>query len=139
MLSVVGKIYAGTLVDKFRTVTLGLIDDEQEVFRAGRESVEKIFTLKQIGEKAQEKKRREYVGFIDLEKSYDMVNRETLRQVLRMYDILVKHVSGIKSIYVDSSACVRVKWSESERFRIDSGVRHYVLCFLGCSMYIWME
>ena len=34
-----------------------------------------------------------------------------------------KLLSGIKSMYVDSSACVRVKVDESERFRIDSGVR----------------
>ena len=34
---------------------------------------EMIFTLKQIGEKAREKKRRVYVSFIDLEKAYDMV------------------------------------------------------------------
>ena len=27
-----------------------------------------------------------YVGFIDLEKAYDMINREVLWQVLRMYD-----------------------------------------------------
>ena len=34
-----------------------------------------------------------------------------------------KLLSGIKSMYVDSSACVRVKGGESELFRIDSGVR----------------
>ena len=28
-----------------------------------------------------------YVGFIDLEKAYDNVNREALWQVLRMYDV----------------------------------------------------
>ena len=32
-------------------------------------------------------------------------------------------MSGIKSMYVDSSVCVRVKGGDSERFRIDSGVR----------------
>ena len=32
-------------------------------------------------------------------------------------------MSGIKSIYVDISACVKVKGDESEQFRIDSGVR----------------
>ena len=34
-----------------------------------------------------------------------------------------KLLSGIQSMYVDSSACVRVKVGESERFRIGSGVR----------------
>ena len=33
------------------------------------------------------KKRRVYVGLIDLEKAYDRVNREALWQVLRMYDV----------------------------------------------------
>ena len=43
--------------------------------------------LEQIGEKAREKNRRVYVGFIDLEKAYDRGNREALGQVLRMYDV----------------------------------------------------
>ena len=32
-------------------------------------------------------------------------------------------MSGFKSMHVDSSACVRVKLGESERFRVDSRVR----------------
>ena len=40
-------------------------------FRAARECVDQIFTLKQRGEKAKEKKRRVYVGFIDLKKAYE--------------------------------------------------------------------
>ena len=42
---------------------------------------------KQTGEKARDKKRRVYVSFIDLEKACDRINRETLWQVLRMYDV----------------------------------------------------
>ena len=63
------------------------------------------------------------MGFIDLEKAYDGVNKEALWQVLRMYDVGSKLLSGIKSMYVDSSACVEVKGAESEWFRIDSGVK----------------
>ena len=85
LLSVVGKIYAWILVDKVRKVTESLIDDEQRGFRAGRVCVDQIFTLKQIGEKAREKKLRVYVGFMNLEKAYDKDNREALWQVLRMY------------------------------------------------------
>ena len=33
-----------------------------------------------------------------------------------------KLLSGIKSMYVDSLACVRIKGGESEQFWIDSGV-----------------
>ena len=78
LLIVDGKIYAGNLVDRVRRVTGGLIDDEQRGFREGRGCVDQIFTLKQIGEKAREKKRSVYVGFMDLEKAYDRVNREAL-------------------------------------------------------------
>ena len=72
------------------------------------------------------------MGFIDLEKVYDRVNRKALLQVLRMYDVGGKLLSGIKSMYVDSSACVRVKVGQSDQFRIDSGVRQ------GCIMSLWL-
>ena len=55
------------------------------------------------------------MGFIDLEKAYDRVNWEALWQVLRMYDVGGKLLSGIKGIYADLSACVMVKWGESDR------------------------
>ena len=92
--------------------------------------------LEQIGEKAREQKRRVYMGLIDLEKAYDRVISEALWQVLRMYDVL----RGIKSVYVESSACVGLKEGECERFGIDSRVRQ------GCiispwlfNVYMWME
>ena len=73
----------------------------------GRGCVNQIFTLKQIGEKAREKN-VVYVGFIDLENAYERINREALWQVLRMY-VGGKLLSAIKSMFVDSLACVRVK------------------------------
>ena len=51
-------------------MTEGLTDDEEGGFRARKGCVDQIFSLKKIGEKAQEKK-RVYVGFMDLEKAYD--------------------------------------------------------------------
>ena len=38
-------------------------------------------------------------------------------------NVCSKLLSGIKSRYVNSLACARVKWGESECFRIDSGVK----------------
>ena len=61
MLSLVGKIYAGIRVYRARKVTKGLIEDEQRAFRAGKRCVDQIFTLKEISEKAQQKKNVEYM------------------------------------------------------------------------------
>ena len=44
-----------------------------------------------------------------------------------MYAVGGELLSGIKSIYVDILACVRVKGGESEWIRIDGG----------SSMYVW--
>ena len=41
---------------------------------------------------------RVYVGFMDLEKAYDRINREALWQVLRMYEVGGKLLNGIKSV-----------------------------------------
>ena len=50
-----------------------------------------------------------YVGYMDLEKTYNRVyNKEALWQVLRMYEVGGKLLSRVKGMYVDSSACVRV-------------------------------
>ena len=73
-----------------------MIGDVKGGFKAGREYVDQIFNLKQIGEKAREKICRVYVGFMDLEKAYERVNREALWQVLRMYGVGGKLLNGIK-------------------------------------------
>ena len=68
------------------------------------------------------------MGFMELEKAYNRVNRETLWQVLRIYDVGGKLLNDINSIFVNNIACVRVKGGESECLRINSGVKQ------GCIM-----
>ena len=75
---------------------------------------------------------------MDLEEAYDNIKREAVWQVLRMYNGGRKLLNGIKSMYVNSLTCVRVKGGESECFRINIGVRwvyHVPLasqCVYGC-------
>ena len=73
-----------------------------------------------------------YMGFMDLEKAYDRVNREALCKVLRMYDVGDKLLNGIKSVYVKSLACARIKGCDSECFRIDISMRQV------CIMSPWL-
>ena len=80
----VGQIYGRILVDRVRRVIEGLIDDKQGGFRSWRGCVNQIFILKQIGKYAREKNRRVYVRFMNLEKTYDRVNREALECMMRV-------------------------------------------------------
>ena len=66
----------------------------------------------------------------------ERINREALCQVSIMYDVGGKLLNGIKSMYVNSLACIRVKGGESECFRIDSGVGHGCITTFVFSMYM---
>ena len=48
---------------------------------------------------------------------------------MRMYDVGSKLLNGIKRMYVNILACVRVKGGASECFRINSGVRQGYIIF----------
>ena len=85
--------------------------------------LDQIFTLKQIGEEAREKKRRRYVDFIDLEVAYDRLIRKLCGEVLRMHNVgWVNFRVKLRALCLWFSFC-QSKRGESERFRIDSGVR----------------
>ena len=84
------------------------------IFRAGRGCIDQAYKLKQIGEKAREKKRKVYMGFMDV---------EVLWQVLKICDVGDKLLNGVKSMYVNSLPSVRVNKGESEYFRINRVVR----------------
>ena len=71
------------------------------------------------------------MGFMGMEKAFDRINRESLWQALKMYDVGGKLLNVIKSVYVNILACAKVKGCESECFRIDSGVRQV------CIMSYW--
>ena len=53
-----------------------------------------------------------YLGFMDLEEAYNKVNKESLWQILRMYNVGGKLLNGVKSMHFNSLACVRVRGGE---------------------------
>ena len=48
------------------------------------------------------------MSFMGLENAYDRVNEEALWQVLKIYDVGSKLQNGIKSIYINSHARIKV-------------------------------
>ena len=112
LLSVVGKLYGRVLIERVRRLTEELVGEEQGGFRRGRGCVDQLFVLRQLNEKFMEMGKKLYWAFMDLEKAYDRVNRDVLWGVLESYGVYGKLLGAVKSMYVESKACVRVGGDE---------------------------
>ena len=69
---------------------------------------------------------------MDLEKAYDTIDLQGMRQMLRVYGVGGKLLMAMQSFYVDSRACVRVGMDVSEWFPVNVGLRQ------GCVMSPWL-
>ncbi len=97
----------------------------KEVFgKVGRGRVDQIFAVKILLEKYLEKDRKRFAAFMDLEKTYDRVDRNALR----VYGVGGQLFEGIRSSFENASASVRVNGELSESFKVEVGVRQ--LCVM---------
>ncbi len=69
---------------------------------------------------------------MDLEKSYDRVDREYLLNALKIYGMGHQLMEGIKALYREANACVKVGGELSDSFVVGVRVRH------GCVMLPWL-
>ena len=76
---------------------------EQTGFREGRGCADQIFALHNIIEQCKEWQRQLYVNFVDFEKAFDSIHRDSFWNILRHYDIPSKLVQLIKSVLTTSS------------------------------------
>ncbi len=95
LLSVPGKICGRILTDRLMQVTEKKVSDEQGGFRKGKSCVDLIFAVKMLVEEYLRKDRKLYAALMDLEKAYDMVNREALWNVLKIYGVGGQLMEGI--------------------------------------------
>ena len=127
-----GKWFGKVLNSKLRDCTEGRVLEEQGGFRAKRSCIDQVFTLRQVMEKAIEKRRELFVAFIDLEKAYDRVNRVKLWEALRQAQVEEGLVRAVQSLYMECEARVKVGEKQSEWFNVDQGVRQ------GCTLSPWL-
>ena len=97
-------------------------------FRSGRGTVDMIFALRQVQEKAREQNTDLYMVFIDLTKAFDTVNREALWKVLIKLGLPKNMVSVITSFHSGMKGSVRVGGETSDNFDVTNGTKQ------GCVM-----
>ena len=101
----------------------GMLGDVQVFFRRGRRTDDNLFMLERMIEMAKVRKECLYVAFIDMEKSYDRVDRTKLFEVMRGYGVQEELVDVIERIYDGGVVKFEIEGIMTGWCKSDSGVR----------------
>ena len=96
MTSVPSKVFGRVLIDRIRDGVNSKLRDEQAGFRSGRGTVEHIFILRNIIEQVVEWQATLYITFVDFEKKFDSVHRESLWKIMESYGIPCKIIHMVQ-------------------------------------------
>ena len=75
------------------------VTEEQGGFRSGRGYLDQTFVLKQLAEKYREKMQELHIAFMDLEKGYDKVCRESLWGLMHECGVDGYLIRNMNSLY----------------------------------------
>ena len=83
LLSIVGKVFARVILARLQVLAAQVYPESQCGFRAGRSTIDMIFSVRQLQEKCQEQNKPLFLAFLDLTKAFDLVSRSGLFQLLK--------------------------------------------------------
>ena len=99
------------------------IGEEQQGFREGRGTTDRLFTQRQFVEKKLEKQGGMCIGFVDLEKAFDTVSREIVMATLRWLGVPEAEVRMVEATYEQTNGRVIIGAGMSEQFSVNIGLR----------------
>ena len=123
LLSVVGKIFADIILQRLQLLAEFIYPQSQSGYRAGRGTIDGIFTLRQLMEKTREQRNNMYIVFVDFVKAFDTVNRELLFSILGKLGCPPKLIRIIKKLYSDVHARLIVDGELTQAFEYNCGVK----------------
>lgn len=133
LLSVVGKVFADILLQRLKNIAERIYPQSQSGYRDGRSTIDGIFTLRQLMEKAREQRQNMYIVFDDFKKAFDTVNRDMLFQILGKIGCPSKFVRLIKKLHENVHARLIVDGSLTDPFEYNSGVKQ------GCKLALTLD
>ena len=125
LVNTIGKVFSAVLNERLcnwieRARVLG---EEQNGFRVDRRAEDNLFVVNEIIERKKNDGGKLYLGFLDIEKAYDRVNREMLCRVLEKVSLSEKVVNIVRSMYVDTRAKYKLGNLETDWVMSERGVR----------------
>ena len=101
------------------------IPEEQAGFRKGYSTVDHVFTLVSVIQKCLygSKRSKLYIAFVDYEKAFDTVDRNSLWKILEKIKTSTKVIKVLRGMYTSVKSCVRWGADLSDVFDCPAGVR----------------
>ena len=128
LMSIPAKILGRTIIMRLRDTVDRILREEQAGFRPKRGTIEQLFILRNIIEQSYEWNTNIYMIFVDFQKAFDSIHRETLWKIMKLYGIPEKIINIIKTLYQNTRVAVIHDKSKTDWFDIKSGVKQ------GCVM-----
>ena len=128
LLPLVSKVLCKIIISRIQKGVDSALRKEQAGFRKGRGTVEQIFILRNILEQVNEWNASLYIHFVDFEKAFDSIHRDSLWIIMRQYGIPQKLIQMTKTLYKDFQCSVIDENETTEWFPVMTGVKQ------GCCM-----
>ena len=115
LLRIVGKVFARVFLTRLQILASRIYPESQCGFRAGRSTVDMVFSLRQFQEKCQEQQMPLFIAFIDLTKAFDLVSRSGLFKLLQKIGCPPRLLTVITSFHdnMHSTVCFNGATSEA--------------------------
>jgi len=123
LLSIPGKVLARIILDRIKTALYKVLRDQQAGFRQDRSCTDQRAALRIIVEQSLEWQTPLYTVFVDFQKAFDSVDRETIWKLMRHYGLPTKIVTMIRQFYQDATCQVIHDGKLTEPFSVETGVR----------------
>ncbi|KAK3082831.1 hypothetical protein FSP39_006593 [Pinctada imbricata] len=128
LLSMPSKVFSRVVIQRIQEGAEKQLREEQAGFRKGRSTTEQLFTIRYIIEQCTEWNATLYVNYVDFEKAFDSIHRDSLWSIMKYYGIPDKLIRMVKLLYDTFDCAVLEDGEESEWFRVTTGVKQ------GCTM-----
>ena len=123
LLSVAGKVLAKIMLTRLLEHVVDLVLPESQCgFRRGRSTIDIIFVARQQQEQCREQHQDIYMGFVDLTKAFDTVNRDLLWNIRRKFGCPSTSIANIQQFHIGMCAQIVMACSQSSSVPVEEGV-----------------
>jgi hypothetical protein len=116
------------ILEKIKPYIENIIGDYQNGLRDGRSVIVNIFILKIINKKIWKYNPSVQYLFIDFQKAYDSIHRDTLWKCMEEFKIPKKLINSCEICVQKTKSAVRTQGTHSSFFENKTGLKQYHQC-----------